>query len=662
MAPRPEYSGTLEEVRGRFDKCRGQHDAFVRHYERGERAYRGVLSVASDAAKWRHKYAPPYAFNLLETVVANNVEMGLRLIAKPSPKSGISHEEAQKLVMQADVVEAVIRQEHRIDEMDLKQRPFYLTAAIGGRGVMKSYWNYETGPHRKQGVTMHEHQDAYGNTFHAPMMTEVEVQGVISDHSTTEVVDPRDFIVHESARDLNPRKPGGAQYLFHRCWYSYDQLQVLAASGFFDQKAVDSLADTRDYTEDEHYDRERQVFNANRRKDLIEVLEYWKYDKGIVRRAYVGNRAVVLREMEDDPFWHGSYPFVIGSSMPMPFSTIGMSDIELIADIQEMLWEIGNQRFDNTELVNNAVFLISGSVMDLNSFEWYPGARWEVEDVNNSVKPLEVPYQLITATLETEALLKGDLQNITSAAPFSSGTQTATVDQKTATGASIVMNAAQGALAAKKFQAQQAMRQEANMRLKNCQQFFNPQYTLHVIGKSGADIFNEIDALDIQGEFDFALTPMGESDVRQEKRAEANTVLQQMQQLYPTAYVSGTPIDMQQVIKWWARQWDIEDEVAAFFQENQQPDPGIAALLMGNAPHVQLRGMLDPGQTGAAAGEVGIAGPQPGGMPAQPGGTNMGVTSQTAVDASQPSATGGLSMSPQVMMQRALAMQGGMKK
>jgi hypothetical protein len=149
------------------------------------------------------------------------------------------------------------------------------------------------------------------------------------------------------------------------------------------------------------------------------------------------------------------------------------------------------------------------------------------------------------------------------------------------------------------------------------------------------------------------LRAMGESDMRQERRAEANQVLQQMQQLYPTSYISGTPIDMQKVVEWWARMWDIEDEVASFFEDKQQPDPGIAASLQGGGPKVTLKGQLSPEQTSAAGEQAGI--------PGAPPGPNLGTTAASAVDASSPSATGGMSMSPQVMMQRALALSGAAK-
>src|SRR5499427_9283352 len=516
----PQEAEEVTVVLRHYEESQKSHGAFVRHYEAGERAYRGVLAVNSDAAKWRHKYHPPYAFNLLETIVGNQVEPGLPMDVKPAPKIGMNSQDAQDLLDQVQSVQDLLRHEYEVDDMDLKQRPFYLTAAIGGRGVLKSYWNYTKGAISRQGVGYREIEHPMGGTIQVPSLTEITDEGILHDRSTCEVVDPRDFIVHESARTLDPFAPGGAQYCIHRCWYSFEQLKMLERAGFVSN--VDELKDSRDFQQNEYNDRSSEVFQINKRKDLVEVLEYWGFRDGMVQRCYIGNRKVVLRPWEKNPFWHGGYPFVVASSMPQPFTTIGMSDVELIAELQEMLWEIANQRFDNTELINNAIYLFRSDIEDPDAFEFYPGARWLVEDPNQ-VQPLTPPYQLIEATLQTESLLKGDLQNITQAMPFASGTDSATVDQKTATGATIVMNAAQQALASKKFHVQQGLRQEAQLRLKNCQQFIS----------------------------DWRL--VGESELRQERRAEATTVLQQMQSVFPTSYASGTPIDMHQVILWWMR-------------------------------------------------------------------------------------------------------------
>ena len=57
----------------------------------------------------------------------------------------------------------------------------------------------------------------------------------------------------------------------------------------------------------------------------------------------------------------------------------------------------------------------------------------------------------------------------------------------------------------------------------------------------------------------------------------------------------------------------------------QQPDPATLQLLFGNAPHVSLRGMLGPGQTGAAGQNVGL--PPTRAAARRPGQPNLGVTS-----------------------------------
>jgi hypothetical protein len=656
--PAVKPGGTVDEVLTKFHDAQKSHQAFVRHYEAGERAYRGVLVVNSEAAKWRHKYHPPYAFNLLETIVGNQVEPGLPMDISPSPKAGLSQAEAKDLLTQVSTVNDLLRHEYKIDDMDLKQRPFYLTAAIGGRGVLKSYWNYTKGAVSRQDVGLRTVEGAYGHQIQVPTLTEITEEGVLHDRSTCEVVDPRDFIVHESARDIDPFAPGGAQYCIHRCWYSYEQLKMMEAAGFFSN--VEQLKETRDFQQNEYSDRSTEVFQQQRRKDLIEVLEFWGLKDGKIRRAYVGNRAVLLKDWDTNPFWHGTYPFSVASSMPQPFSTIGISDIELIAELQEMLWEIANQRFDNTELINNAIYLFRSDIEDPDAFEFYPGARWLVEDPAQ-VQPLTPPYQLIEATLQTESLLKGDLQNITQAMPFASGTDSATVDQKTATGATIVMNAAQQALASKKFHIQQGLRKEAELRLKNCQQFISDWRLVAITGPKGEQAFRQISPLQIQGDFLVDLRLVGESQLRQERRAEASSVLQMMQQVFPQSYASGTPIDMHQVVLWWMRMWGLDDEAQAFFEPPQQPDPATLQLLFGNAPHVTLRGMLGPGQTSAAGTNVGLPPDQGAGLP-QPGGPNLGVTSGQAVDTQQPSSALGMSSSPVVNMQRLLAGRGGFQR
>lgn len=620
------------EAMARFDEAKHHHDYFKKLYEKRERAYRGVKSKSSRTPKWNHDLRPPYAFNLLETVVSSQVEMGLRFEVRPSPHAAMTPQEAKLAADRAEDVEDLLFHEHLVDDFDQKQRPLFLCDGIGGLGVGKTYWNYTTGSVKKQGVQNVDIHDSQGNVIASmPTIVEIEHEGIIRDHSTTEIIDPRDFIWHEAASNLDPRKPGGMQHLFHRCWYSKEQLLELQQSGWISN--VDQLTETRDFSDD-YEGRDKDVFNIDRTKNLIEVLEMWWYESGQIWTAWFGNRDVILKPKTANPFWHGQYPFFTCSSMPNPFSLRGTSTIELISDLQDILHELQNQRLDNVELINNAIMLIRGDVQDPDAFEHYPGARWEVDDVQQ-VAPLSPPYQVAEVSLQAEALLKGDLQNVTSAAPFAGGAQTASVDQKTATGASIVMNAAQAQLAQKKYQTQFGLTREANMRIKNCQQFYTGDKLVHVLGPEGGVMFKAIPIIDIQADFAVYLKAIGESEMRQERRAEASNFAQLMIGFAPIAAAAGKPLDVGAIVKWFADKWEIP-----------YPEQFFAA-------------------SPAALGAAGMGGPGPGGpggppgAPGAPEGPNLGTTAATAVDASSPSATGGLSMSPQVFLQRAQALSGG---
>src|SRR5262245_55016872 len=202
------------------------HGEFVRKVERGYRAYHGILKASSPASNWKHKMHPPIGFNLIETIVAGTTEQGLRMKVSPAPTlSSLPVPELQKMSDQAETVEHLIRHEHRVDGMDAKQRPLLLEQAIAGRAFGKSYWNLTEGTVKRQGVVDVEHYDAEDNYLGTmPTVQEITEHKTLRDHSTFEVRDGRDVILHESARELQPWEPGGAQHMFDRGWYSKEQL------------------------------------------------------------------------------------------------------------------------------------------------------------------------------------------------------------------------------------------------------------------------------------------------------------------------------------------------------------------------------------------------------------------------------------------------------
>lgn len=632
-----EWKSSLDEAQQvsnvvkKWDASKKHHDTFVRQFEENERAYRGIVEPKSKASDWRNVSNPAVAFQIVEAIIANTIEEKLRFTARPTPQPGMTLQDILPMLDRAKTVEDVIAQEHRLDGMDDKQRPLFLSDAICGMGIGATKWSYVTGPFEEQQIEYDDvyHPDELTVIGQVPRVTTRTVEKTWRDHSTFEVVDPRDFVLHESAKTLQPTEPGGAQYCFQRCWYSTQQLAAFEAGGFMQNTAL--LSTSRDQSA-EYTDREMRLFNLTRTKDLVECLEMYEYFAGRILRTIVGNRSVLLSKQQVSPFTNLGlqYPFVIANSMPQLFTTQGMSTIQLVKKLQDLLWFMQSQRMDNIEIINNAILLIRADIDDPEAFEWYPGARWPVQSPAD-VQPFQPPYQLASLTLEAENTVKGDLQTITSAAPFSGGVSS-NIDNATATGVSITMSNAQKAMQARKYQAMKGLIREVNLRLKNCQQFISDERLLYEVGPDGRQIFREVSPPMFEGEFAFIWDENSESGMRQERRAEALQWLQVISQMAPLMAASQTPLDLKGLVLWAADKWDIPDAERFF---TAAPQPAVAA------------------QPGAPGGQ------QQGAPEGAPGGPNLGITAETAVDASKPSATGGISASPSLFAQRAATLAGG---
>jgi hypothetical protein len=135
--------------------------------------------------------------------------------------------------------------------------------------------------------------------------------------------------------------------------------------------------------------------------------------------------------------------------MPDAFQIPGISVVEALAQLQKMLWTLQNQRLDVVRLLANLITVIRSDVDDPEAFEWAPNAQWFVEDPGQ-VDTLKIDPTVAQITLQAEALLKGDLQNIMGGLPMASGADSQTIDQQTATGISIITTIAQRIIQARK--------------------------------------------------------------------------------------------------------------------------------------------------------------------------------------------------------------------
>jgi hypothetical protein len=291
----------------------------------------------------------------------------------------------------------------------------------------------------------------------------------------------------------------------------------------------------------------------------------------------VGGRAVVLAS-QFDPLRIKAKPFVLSSSMPDAFQFVGMSIIESLAQIQEYLWTLQNQRIDALRLLTNVITTIRSDVDDPDAFEWYPGATWIVEDPGQ-VGQLQIDGTAAQITLEAEALLKGDLQNMLGGLPMAGGVNSGSIDQKTATGMSIITSIAQKLIQARKQHHMWAFSKVGQLFLGMMGQMIRQERVIPQMGANGSHEMIVMHPLDLQGEFDVNVDVSDESVVKQERVQEAMAFVNMVAPIAPVAN-----INMQQVVKRVLEAQGVTDTEQYFNPPQAQPQQGMMAPPGGTPP------------------------------------------------------------------------------
>lgn len=623
MASKKDKSALVSRVIKDFDDDRRPHDDFCQKVERRYRSYRGIIETRSQAASWTNKHHPAYVLQAIETMVSNLIDPSPKWRLKVNPIVGDASELARQREG-ARANEILLNHQLRIDKYAEKQRPFDLQALICGLSVSKQYWLERSGSRRQIEEYEEPVLDFFGTEIGSvPRVVESKVQTTFRDDPTHEVVDVRDFIWQRGATGL-----GACKRVVHRIWLDFDDLKQLEADGKYGVKAggepIDTLKDSRSFGST-LYQREDELFGADKSKDKIEILECW-IDGGD-RVVTIANRKVLLSD-KPNPFWFEhldhSFPFVVCSSMPDLFVIPGISEVELMAEMQEMLWSLANQRLDNLQLINNAIFLVADDAEDADSFEFGPGERWLVpRPVKDTVQSWSPDPMAATISLNAESLIRGDIQNVTGGMPYLSGTDSSNIDQKTATGVSIITSLAQKRLAAKKQLFIWAKSRIGEQWTALNQQFIRGERLVPIVGQDGAEDFMAVRPDLIRGSYTFETDMAEESFLRQEKRAEAQAKLQVFLQAAPVYAAMGAPLNPKAFMDDFLEAFDILDKDRYY-------------------------GSQQPQMPGAAPGGP----PGPGGPPSP-----NGVTAPQSIDAAT-SPSNATSLNPAVMMQRALASHG----
>jgi hypothetical protein len=623
--PNERDRDAIEEVRECISYAKKWHNAFARRVERRYDAWRGLQDTDTKPKGWRSNQHPPYLINIVEGMLSSLEDPNPAWTITPRVYPGVTVEEIVQRTEGADIGSYLLGHQMRIDGFDEKAGPYAHQDLIAGLTVGKIHWlKQDVVRYSREEVPELIHDETGGTIDIANKLQRFEDAVTIRDDPTFEVRDVRDWMYPESAVSIDK-----SPWIIDRTYITYQTLVRMEELGVYkntkyvkETRIGDTQADA-----DAVREREKRLRGVDRTAGLVEIVELWT-DKKVVTLA---NKSVLLRN-ERNPFEHGRKPFVVCSAIPDLFQIPGVSVIEGLAQMQEMLWTLSNLRLDASRIAANVITMIRGDVDNPEQYEWAPEAQWIVPDPN-AVKVMDMTgvAAAASATLESEGLLRGDIQNVMGGLPFTGGAESQTIaGSNTATGVSIVTNIAQAILARRKLQYQKAFGKIGQMFLELDQQFLTETRLVEVLGEEGARRYFEADPLDIQGVYDVELEVTGESMMRQERRAENQALVTMATQAAEVMSANGTPLNLR---RFWERLLDsygITDK-ATYFSET----PGAAAGGMGTPPEADE--ILQQLQNGS--------------MPAG------GITNE-ALAAGPSSPSSPVSMSPAAPMQQSLARSG----
>ena len=586
-----------------FDDDSKHHDIWVNKVDKWYKAWRGDLDFRSDAAQWRARFHPPYILQIIETLAAGVIDPNPKWKVIPRPRMADPMEK-HTISEGARSLQYLLAFQRDQDQMILKQRPHRLQGLIAGLTVWKTRWETV-----EENITTMEQIVEYDEIgIPSVVNKEVPTTRTIRDGPCVDVVDVRDFIWPESARTITE-----APRIYHRSWMDYDYLKKLEAAGYY--KNVDELKESKSFSE-QLASREADLFSVDRTKDRIEVLECWI--EGGERVVTIANRKVLLRDKRN-PFKHGAFPFIACSPIPDLFRIPGVSVVELVSDLQEMLWTIQGQRLDNLELLNNAIVLLPEDTLDEAGYVFAPGEQWLVPS-KDSAGILQMPTFPAEVSLNAENLIKQDIQNIPGASPALLG-QTGEGTQ-TATEVSLLTNLAQRRLSSQKFQFTMADVLVGEQWITLDQQYLSEEQYISIVGAEGEEGLMVIRPEDFRdGNFYIEIDQLDESLIRQERLAEAQARLTVAAQVAPILIQTPSPVNIRAFVEDYLEAAGIQDMDRYFSQSQGMPMPGMN--------------------------------PATGTQPAP----NAGASAPQATDVNSPSNQ--FSQSPAAMMQRLLAMGGG---
>jgi hypothetical protein len=599
---RKQQDDVLKRAVKLVEESEDAHIEFMRGVDERYKAYKAIADPNSPEAQWRSQVFPPYAMHIVDSTLASMVEDRLKFNVKPRPALAMAQDpDERKLRMAgAEAHKILLEWQARQTKFTRLQRPFLLQNAIAGITVAKTFWTEKIERRRKlvsQNSPVLDDNgnpmlDRFGQAMSLPQLQQV--------------------VVPELVYDKNARSIKDARFVAHRIWLSREDLEANFKDGgpfgpdrggWTWAKVKKTIGDVRNFA-DKHQDKWGET-KKDLDDDKLEVLEVWdNFHNDVIT---VVNRTALCAYKARFPFYHEGTPFVVCTTQPDSFKVAGISQIEKVMGLQQLLWKTMNQRIDNLELVNNAIVMFRPDLEDYDALEFYPGAQWPMIDPSQVQMwaPNPLPAEVSTGA---EALIKGDMQNLAATFPFSSGAESQTVDQKTATGASIVSSLAQRSIDMAKQPVYDAWEDIGQMWVALNAQFIREPIAAEVI-EAGESAMVEIMPELLEGDYEYIIEPMPSAIMEQQVQAKAQAVVQIMGQMAPILLPlaqqgAARMVNFDEVIKFYLDAMGVEDTERFFISQAPQTAlPGQASQPQpGQAPNQepQAGAITGPGAIDAA--------------------------------------------------------------
>lgn len=311
-------------------------------------------------------------------------------------------------------------------------------------------------------------------------------------------------------------------------------------------------------------------------RNRFEILEIWRDD----RLTIIGNRQVKLYD-GPKPYWMPGKPVAVGNSRPDFLRIEGVSETELVDDLQQALWTHENLVMENLKMTVMRGATVRETVPDLNQLVLRPNYLWPVTD-HDDVK-FQDPPNLPPEAYQQRATLLGAMQYVTGVNPAITGTVNPGQSPDSATEVSTLYSAASKLLEFKARAIALKVYQRVYEQWKDLtQQFLTQPMGVRITGPSGPQ-WQQYGPQDIYGDYDVRVQAGEESLNRQQKRAEAVAVANAL-----APYASLFPSLVKPIVEQigLAYGWQNIDQILS--QAQQQPPQQAAPL--ANAPQQLTNG------------------------------------------------------------------------